>query len=133
MRGIRVLVADDQPAVRVALSEALNEYDGIAVVGAAADAVQALHLVRNLEPDVVLMDIRMPGVDGIAATRAVIDARPRIRVFMLTAYDDASLVNEAMEAGAAGYLVKGTALSDIVEALRADAMRSSLTASWRPS
>ncbi|WP_055551426.1 response regulator transcription factor [Streptomyces sp. NBRC 110028] len=116
---IRVLLADDDPLVRTGLKMMLRGAEGMEVVGEAADGAQVAAAVREHEPDVVLMDIRMPVMDGLAATRALAhrDA-PSPRVIVLTTFDEHRLVLEAMRAGAAGYLVKHAAPEEIVEAVR---------------
>jgi DNA-binding NarL/FixJ family response regulator len=116
---IRVLVVDDVNVVVAPLVELLNAADGIEVVGTAQDGAEAVSLVRELDPDVVLMDIRMPGMDGIKATRAIRREGFGPRILMLTAYDDESLIRESMDAGADGYLVKGTLVADVIRAIRA--------------
>jgi DNA-binding NarL/FixJ family response regulator len=116
---IRVLVVDDVDVVVAPLVELLNAADGIEVVGTAQDGAEAVSLVRELDPDVVLMDIRMPGMDGIKATRAIRREGFGPRILMLTAYDDESLIRESMDAGADGYLVKGTLVADVIRAIRA--------------
>ncbi|MFI1095790.1 response regulator [Streptomyces sp. NPDC020917] len=116
---IRVLLADDDPLVRTGLKLMLRGADGIEVVGEAADGSQVAPAVREQAPDVVLMDIRMPVMDGLAATRALHrggSAAPQ--VIVLTTFDEHALVLEAMRSGAAGYLVKHAAPEDIVEAVR---------------
>ncbi|MEV6005672.1 response regulator transcription factor [Streptomyces sp. NPDC051976] len=120
---IRVLLADDDPLVRTGLRLMLRGADGIDVVGEAANGVEAAAAVRAHTPDVVLMDIRMPVMDGLAATRELTargDQAPR--VIVLTTFDEHSLVLEAMRAGAAGYLVKHAAPEEIVEAVRRAAL-----------
>jgi DNA-binding NarL/FixJ family response regulator len=115
---IRVLVVDDVNVVVAPLVELLNAADGIEVVGTAQDGAEAVSLVRELTPDVVLMDIRMPVMDGIKATRAIRREGFGPRILMLTAYDDESLIRESMDAGADGYLVKGTLVADVIRAIR---------------
>jgi DNA-binding NarL/FixJ family response regulator len=104
--GPRVLIVDDDAGVRRALRELLEE-DGVAVVGEAADGGQAVAAVTDLAPDLVLMDLRMPGVDGIEATRRIRSVAPTVQVIVCTAYDDAVLEAGAGQAGAFSYLVKG--------------------------
>ncbi|GAA2658564.1 response regulator transcription factor [Streptomyces lunalinharesii] len=120
-RPIRVLVADDQAAVRDGLVTILEHEPDVEVVGSAADGATAVALARRLSPAVVLMDLRMPGVDGIAATRALTALDPPPAVLVLTTYaDDASVVG-ALQAGAAGYLTKSAGRAQIVSALTATA------------
>jgi DNA-binding NarL/FixJ family response regulator len=116
---IRVLLADDDPLVRTGLELMLRGADDIKVVGQAADGAQVASAVREHLPDVVLMDIRMPVMDGLAATRALTRRGAQApQVIVLTTFDEHGLVLEAMRAGAAGYLVKHTAPEEIVEAVR---------------
>jgi len=115
---IRVLLADDDPLVRTGLKVMLRGADGIEVVGEAADGAQVAAAVRAHTPDVVLMDIRMPVMDGLAATRALTGDGQAPQVIVLTTFDEHGLVLEAMRSGAAGYLVKHAAPEDIVEAVR---------------
>jgi DNA-binding NarL/FixJ family response regulator len=115
---IRVLVADDQAVVRAGLRMILESQDGIEVAGEAADGQQALRLIASLDPDVVLMDIRMPVLDGIEATRRLTDARARARVLMLTTYGLDEHVYEALKAGAAGFLLKTESPQQLVDAVR---------------
>jgi DNA-binding NarL/FixJ family response regulator len=103
---VRVLVADDDADIREALFEMLGE-QGFTMVGAAEDGVQAVSLAKDLEPDVILMDLRMPGLDGIEATREITSRQPQVKVVMLSAYDDPALSSSATEHGAYCYLVKG--------------------------
>ncbi|MER7985227.1 response regulator transcription factor [Streptomyces noursei] len=120
-RPVRVLVADDQAAVRDGLVTILEHEPDVEVVGSAADGATAVALARRLSPAVVLMDLRMPGVDGIAATRALTALDPPPAVLVLTTYaDDASVVG-ALKAGAAGYLTKSAGRAQIVSALTATA------------
>ena len=114
---IRVVVADDQELVRTGLQLVL-ESRGCEVVGLAGDGSEAVALVRESEPDVVLMDIRMPELDGIAATRALTDSGSPSRVLMLTTYDLDHYVYDALAAGAAGFLLKATPPDRLVEGIR---------------
>ncbi|MGW8376047.1 response regulator transcription factor [Streptomyces sp. ODS28] len=117
---IRVVLADDQGLVRAGFRALLDAQDGIAVVGEAADGEEALELVRRLVPDLVLMDIRMPLVDGLAATRSITEdpALPEVRVVMLTTFEWDEYVFEALRSGASGFLVKDTEPEELVRAVR---------------
>jgi DNA-binding NarL/FixJ family response regulator len=115
---IRVVVADDQAVVRGGLRMILECEEDIEVAGEAADGRQALDLVRELHPDVVLMDIRMPALDGIEATRRLVAAGCRARVLVLTTYDLDENVYDALQAGAAGFLVKTDSPARLVDAVR---------------
>jgi DNA-binding NarL/FixJ family response regulator len=112
----RVLVVDDDAAVRGVLSNVLAD-EGFEVVGAAADGAEAVELARSLRPDTVLLDVRMPGVDGIEAARRIRALDPGVRLVMLSAYDDPTLLREAAGVGASRFLVKGCPLPDLVEAV----------------
>jgi len=117
---IRVALADDQQLVRAGFRSLLESEDGIEVVGEAADGARALDLVRSTRPDVVLMDIRMPELDGLAATRAI-TADPDlagVRVVILTTFELDEYVFDALRAGAAGFLVKHTDPAELVRAVR---------------
>ena len=116
---IRVLVAEDHAIVRSGLIELLGGMDDIEVVGAASHGEEALELVKEARPDVVLMDISMPGVDGIAATRAIVEIEPAVRVVMLTAFSDRDRVLSALDAGAVGYLLKDSEPQELADAVRA--------------
>jgi DNA-binding NarL/FixJ family response regulator len=115
---IRVLIADDQTVVREGLVMLLSLSAGIEVVGGAADGEEALQLVAERQPDVVLMDLRMPRLDGIEATRRITHAFPATRVVVLTTYADDISIFGALEAGALGYLTKGASAQDIQRAIR---------------
>jgi DNA-binding NarL/FixJ family response regulator len=114
----RILVADDHPVVRGGLVALLRTIDGFDVVGEAADGQAALREAQLSRPDIVLMDVRMPGLDGIEATRRIRAAVPETRVLMLTMYDDDATVFTAMQAGAQGYLLKEAEQEEIVRAVR---------------
>jgi DNA-binding NarL/FixJ family response regulator len=116
--SIRVVLADDQPLVRAALQMVITEAEGIEVVGEARDGAEAVALAEELRPDVVVMDIRMPGTDGIEATRQITERHDGTQVIVLTTFDDDDCVYGALRAGAAGFLVKDMALDDILAAVR---------------
>jgi DNA-binding NarL/FixJ family response regulator len=117
--AVRIVLADDHPVVRRGLRALLDSLDGLEVVGEAADGDQALREVQLTQPDVVLMDVRMPGLDGVEATKRVRAACPGTAVLVLTMYDDDATVLAAMRAGAGGYLLKGADQDEIVAAIRA--------------
>lgn len=112
----RVLVAEDNQAMRETLGELLEE-EGIEVVGKAVDGVDMLAQAERLQPDLILMDLRMPRMDGIDATRAVKQLLPNVRVLMLSAYADPGLSDSAREAGADGYVVKGSAYAELLDSI----------------
>ena len=116
---IRVLVADDQAIVRDGLVTVLTLLDDIAVVGSAGDGREAVELARELRPDVVLMDLRMPVLDGADATAALLAELPGIAVLVLTTYADDASIGRALRAGARGYLTKDASRDDIAVAIRA--------------
>ena len=118
---IRVLLADDQALVRAGFRALLDAQDGIEVVGEAADGEEAIRQAKTLRPDVVLMDIRMPGVDGLAATRAIAgDERlSGVRIVILSTFDLDEYVFDALRSGASGFLVKDTEPVELVRAVRA--------------
>ncbi len=118
---IRVLVVDDHPVVRGGLVGWLDAQPDLSVVGEAADGLEALALVAGTSPDVVLMDLRMPRMDGATATERICRAHPAVRVLVLTTYDTDADIVRAVEAGATGYLLKDTPLPQLAEAVRAAA------------
>ena len=115
---IRVLIVDDHALIRRGLSDLLSAAEGIDVVGSIDDGLLAAALVTELEPDIVLMDLSMPGLDGIEATRAVLQAWPTAKVIMLTSFSENARILAALEAGAVGYLLKDTEPEDVIRALR---------------
>jgi len=124
---IRVLLADDQPLIRAGLIMVITDAPDIEVVAEASSGAEAVRLAGETHPDVVVMDIRMPGTDGITATRAI-TADLVARVIMLTTFDDDENVYAALRAGASGFLVKDMALDDILAAIRVVAAGEALLA-----
>ena len=118
---IRVVVADDHQIVRDGLVALLGALDGIEVVGTAADGRDAVHVVGETLPDVVVMDIQMPHLDGIEATRFITRAHEEVRVVMLTMNEDDETVMSAIRAGASGYLLKGSGAAEVLRAIEAAA------------
>jgi len=114
---VRVALVDDAPEVRQSLASALGQLTQIEIVGHAADGVEAIELVERERPQVVIMDLKMPRMDGIKATRHVVSRLPDTAVLVLSAYGDESLVIEALMAGARGYLLKGTRATELAEAI----------------
>jgi DNA-binding NarL/FixJ family response regulator len=115
---IRVLLADDQPLIRAGLVMVITDAPDIEVAGQAGTGAEALRQVHDLRPDVVVMDIRMPGLDGIEATRRIKAEAPATKVLMLTTFDDDENVYGSLRAGASGFLLKDMALDDILAAVR---------------
>jgi DNA-binding NarL/FixJ family response regulator len=126
--SIRVVLADDQPLVRAGLRVLIADTPDLDVVGEAGTGAQAVRLIRDLRPDVVVMDIRMPGMDGIDATRMITADHATARVVVLTTFDDDDYVYAALRAGASGFLVKDMALEDILAAIRVVAAGDALIA-----
>lgn len=125
---VRVLVVDDQELIRAGFAALLDVSDGIEVVGEAADGAQAVALARELRPDVVVMDLRMPGTDGISATAQIVGdpALADVHVLVLTTFEDDEHVMGALRAGAAGFLGKGVRPQVLVDAVRTVAAGESL-------
>lgn len=117
---IRVLVADDHPMVREGLQSMLDA-KGIQVVGAAATGREAIDLARQVRPSIVLMDVRMPDLDGLEATRLLHQEQPDLPVIIVTTYENPAYMAKALSAGAAGYILKGTSRDDLLQAVRAAA------------
>lgn len=113
-----VLVVDDDASVRAVLSDVLED-EGFEVVGRACNGAEGVSLAVSLEPHVIVLDVRMPGLDGIAAARQIHEQLPSARLVMLSAYDEKTLRDEALEAGASAFLVKGCPLDEIVRAVAA--------------
>ena len=115
---IQVILADDQPLIRTGLRRLIDQAPGIDVAGEAGTGAEAVQLTRDADPDVVVMDIRMPGMDGIEATRIVTSGPDAPKVVVLTTFDDDEYVYGALRAGASGFCVKDMALDDILTAIR---------------
>jgi DNA-binding NarL/FixJ family response regulator len=119
--AVRVLVVDDQGLVREGLMTLLETADGIDPIGTAGDGEEAVRLAGRLLPDVVLMDLRMPRMDGVEATRRIREARPRVEVVVLTTHADEDSILDAMRAGARGHLTKDAGIAEISRAVHAAA------------
>jgi DNA-binding NarL/FixJ family response regulator len=125
---IRVLLCDDQALVRSGFRMILEARPDLEVVGEAADGLQAVALGRRLAPDVILMDVRMPGLDGVAATRRLVAGGARARILILTTYDLDEYVYQAIQAGASGFLLKDVHPPQLVDAIRVVAAGDALLA-----
>jgi len=117
--AIALLIADDQPLFRAGLARLLNDDPRVEVVGEAADGEEAVRLAAKLKPDVVLMDLRMPNLDGIEATRLITQADPAVKVIVLTTFDTDSQVLQALQAGASGFALKDATPEAIMGAIEA--------------
>jgi DNA-binding NarL/FixJ family response regulator len=126
--ALRVLIVDDHPVVRAGLAGMLAAEDDLEVVGEADDGAEAVAVAGQLRPDVVLMDLRMPRVDGAEATARIVAADPNIKVLILTTYDTDSDIIRAVEAGATGYLLKDTPRTELAAAVRAAAQGETVLA-----
>jgi DNA-binding NarL/FixJ family response regulator len=115
---IRILLADDHAILRQGTAELLRREPDFDVVGEAADGCQAVALTRELRPDIAIMDIRMPVLSGVEATRQIREALPQVQVLVLTAHDDDQYIFSLLQAGASGYLLKSAPISDLVKAIR---------------
>jgi DNA-binding NarL/FixJ family response regulator len=119
---IRVLIADDDPMVRSALTTFVTMADGMVMVGEAADGIAALEVIAATRPDVVLMDVKMPNLDGVAATAIVRQRHPKVRVLALTTFSAHRALAPMVDAGAVGFLLKDAGLSSIADAIRSAAI-----------
>lgn len=115
---IRVLVVDDHDLVRTGITRMLADIEGLQVVGEADSGESALKLARELKPDVVLMDVKMPGIGGLEATRKLLRSHPDIKVVAVTVCEEDPFPTRLLQAGASGYLTKGAALDEMVQAIR---------------
>ena len=118
-RRVRVLLVDDHAMVRRGLATFLKAFDDLALAGEAAQGEEAVRRCAEVQPDVVLMDLEMPVMDGVAATRAIRERFPAVRVLALTSFRDEELVQRALQAGAIGYLLKNVSADDLATAIRA--------------
>jgi DNA-binding NarL/FixJ family response regulator len=116
--ALRVVLADDQDLVRAGFRVILGSEEGIEVVGEAGDGLAAVEQVARLRPDVVLMDVQMPGIDGLEATRRILGAHGEVKVVILTTFDREDYLFEALRAGASGFLLKNASPEDLVESVR---------------
>lgn len=116
---IRIMVVDDHPVVRQGLTSALEDEPDFEVVGTAGSAEEALVVVRRLQPDIVLLDLELPGMSGVESIPRLVEASPSLRVLVFTAYDTDERVLGAIKAGAKGYLLKGATAADLSRAIRA--------------
>jgi DNA-binding NarL/FixJ family response regulator len=124
----RILLVDDQELLRMGFRMVLEAQDGLEVVGEAGDGAEAVALARKLEPDVVLMDVRMPGMDGVQATRALVEGGSRAHVIILTTFDLDEYAHAALRAGASGFLLKDAPTADLLSAIRAVASGDAVVA-----
>jgi NarL family two-component system response regulator LiaR len=139
---IRVMIVDDHDMVRTGLQVFVESFDDLELVGEASSGTEAVHLCRKTQPHVVLMDLVMPEMDGVAATRAIRREYPNVQVIALTSFDDQNLVQGALQAGAIGYLLKNTPIDELASAIRAahsgkstlapEALKALLEASTQP-
>ncbi len=118
-RTVRVLLADDHAVVRKGFRLILSQYPEFEVVGEASDGQEAVELARTIQPDVVIMDVAMPQLNGVMATRAILEENPHCRILMLSMHGDSVYVRESLRAGAKGYLLKDAVDHDLVAAVRA--------------
>jgi DNA-binding NarL/FixJ family response regulator len=133
MEPIRILIADDHPLVRTGIQALLASVPDMAVVGTAASGEEAIAAAGELEPDIILMDLHMPGVNGIEATRRIVRDRPDIGILVLTMLDDDDSVFAAMRAGARGYLLKGADQTEVLRAIGVVAYHTRNAISYKPS
>ncbi len=115
---IKVLVADDQELIRQSLQIVLNSKEGIEVTDVATDGLEVIRCVRKQKPDVILMDIRMPKMDGVQCTKIIKENYPQIKIIILTTFDDDEYVYNALKYGASGYLLKGVSMDELENAVR---------------
>ena len=118
-RQLRVVLVDDHAVVRRGLTDLLSSAPDLDVVGTASDGEEAQDVVRKARPDVVVMDLQMPGTDGVEATRAIVAEHPDVQVLVLTSFSDSDRILAALDAGAVGYLLKDADPDDVIEGVRA--------------
>jgi DNA-binding NarL/FixJ family response regulator len=115
---IRILLIDDQDLIRRGMKALLNSDEGLQVIGEGQNGLEAIVLVKTLQPDVVLMDVRMPEMDGVTATREICQLFPLVKVLIITTFDDREYITQALRFGAAGYLLKDTPFEELTQAIR---------------
>lgn len=115
---IKVLIADDQELIRQSLEIVLSTKEGIEVTGTAKDGREVIRCIRKEKPDVILMDVRMPEMDGVQCTEIIKENYPQIKIIILTTFDDDEFVFSALKHGASGYLLKGISMDDLEEAIK---------------
>lgn len=118
LKAIKVLIVDDHPVVRDGLKNMLLVFDDLELGGEADNGLAALEYCQQKLPDVILMDILMPGMDGIQATRAILERYPQVKIIMLTSFPKDDLIQQSLEAGATGYLLKNTSIDSLASAIR---------------
>ena len=116
--SIRVLLVDDHNVVRSGLATFLSAYEDLELVGEAKNGIEAVNFCHKQQPDVILMDLMMPSMNGISATRAILADYPNIKIIAMTSFDEANLVNEVLAAGAMSYLLKNITADELVKAIR---------------
>lgn len=126
---IRVMIVDDQQMVRSGLALLIEGFDDIVLAGEAFSGTDAIEVCKQVQPDVVLMDLIMPGVDGITAAKSILSTQPDIRILALTSFVDSKLVQTALQAGMIGYLLKNSSVDELVDAIR-KAYQSKPTLAW---
>lgn len=118
MNNITVLIVDDQRLIREGIASLLGIQEGVTVVGTAVDGQEAIARALELQPDVILMDVRMPVIDGVTATARIRQQQPKCQVLMLTTFDDEEYIIKSLQAGASGYLLKDIPAADLAQAVR---------------
>lgn len=115
---IKIMLADDHHIVRQGLRALLAEYEDLEVIGEAEDGFKAVRLARDIKPDVIIMDIKMPGMSGIEATREIIAENPQMKIIALSMHSERQFISKMLEVGASGYLLKDCAFEELVTAIR---------------
>lgn len=128
LKPIRMIIVDDHEIVRCGIKFLLLAFDDIKLVGEARNGDEGVNLCKELQPDVVVMDLMMAGMNGVEATRAIRKKYPEIQVLILTSFLETKFIQQAMQAGAIGYLLKGTSIDELVDAIRAAAIGQSTLA-----